>query len=157
MRIQRKSRQRETILRLLKNTKSHPTADWVYDRVRKEIPNISLGTVYRNLRKLSQEGIIQKLSFGSSFDRYDADTSFHYHFACRNCGKVYDVVPGRPHRLLRQVEQKTGFEVEGVRIEFHGVCSRCKKWSFFWHIVVIVTIISLAALFWEGRTKDVSY
>jgi Fe2+ or Zn2+ uptake regulation protein len=114
-------------MRILKNTKSHPTADWVYQKARKEIPNISLGTVYRNLRKLSEEGMIQKLAFGSSFDRYDADTSFHYHFTCRKCGKVYDIAPNGQQKLLREVQKKRGFQVEGVRMEFYGICTACKK------------------------------
>ncbi|MGB2698334.1 MAG: transcriptional repressor [Candidatus Zixiibacteriota bacterium] len=127
MRIQRRSRQRETIMRILKNTKSHPTADWVYEMARQEIPNISLGTVYRNLRKLSQEGKIQKLTLNSSFDRYDADTSFHYHFACRRCGKIYDVRPEGEVKILKGIEKRTGFHVEGVKINLLGICRRCKK------------------------------
>jgi len=114
-------------LRILKNTKSHPTADWVYQEARKEIPNISLGTVYRNLRNLNQEGKIQKLTFGSSLDRYDGDTSFHYHFSCRGCGKISDIVPEGEEKVLLEVEKRTGFQVEGVRIDFFGMCSRCKR------------------------------
>jgi len=127
MRIRRRSRQRETILRILKNTKSHPTADWVYQKARKEIPNISLGTVYRNLRALWEEGKIQKLTFGSSFDRYDGDTSFHYHFACQACGKVYDVEADGGEELIREVEGKTGFRIQGVRMHFFGLCRRCRR------------------------------
>jgi Fe2+ or Zn2+ uptake regulation protein len=111
----------------LKNTKSHPTADWVYHKARKEIPNISLGTVYRNLHRLSEEGKIRKLTFGSSFDRYDADTLFHYHFICRKCGKIYDLPSNGGKKLCKQVEKKTGFEVEGVRIDFFGICRRCRQ------------------------------
>jgi Fe2+ or Zn2+ uptake regulation protein len=127
MRISRRSRQRETILRVLKNTKSHPTADWIYQKARQEIPNISLGTVYRNLRNLSQEGKIKRLTLNSSSDRYDADIAFHYHFACQKCGKIYDVKPQGEKRLLKEVEKNTGFKVEGIRIDLFGSCRRCKR------------------------------
>jgi len=127
MRIHRRSRQRETILRILKNTKSHPTADWVYQKARKEIPNISLGTVYRNLRTLTEEGLIQRLCLGSSFDRYDGDTSFHYHFACQKCAKVYDISARGQVKMMEQVERRTGFRVEGVKVDFFGLCRRCRR------------------------------
>jgi len=127
MRIHRRSRQRETILRILKNTKSHPTADWIFQRTRKEIPNISLGTVYRNLNTLREEGLIQKLNLESSFDRYDADTSFHYHFTCRKCKKVYDVRPDNERKLCQKVEKKSGFKIEKVRVDFSGLCGMCKE------------------------------
>ncbi|MFR5732276.1 MAG: transcriptional repressor [Clostridium sp.] len=83
------SRQRESIKASLMSRKDHPTADAVYASIREEFPNISLGTVYRNLNLLVELGEAQKLAFGDGKDHFDADTSLHYHFVCRSCGAVY--------------------------------------------------------------------
>ena len=77
------SRQRESIKASLMSRKDHPTADAVYASIREEFPNISLGTVYRNLNLLVELGEAQKLAFGDGKDHFDADTSLHYHFVCR--------------------------------------------------------------------------
>lgn len=79
----RKSKQKEAIFKVLKGTTSHPTAEWVYERVRREIPNISLGTVYRDLELLKQEGEILKLGLAGRESRFDAKTEKHYHFRCQ--------------------------------------------------------------------------
>ena len=76
------SRQRESIKASLMSRKDHPTADAVYASIREEFPNISLGTVYRNLNLLVELGEVQKLTFGDGKDHFDADTSLHYHFVC---------------------------------------------------------------------------
>jgi len=120
------TRQRIQILQILKNTKIHPPADWVYEQARREIPHISLGTVYRNLNRLNQLGLIQRLSLGSSFDRWDGNTSPHSHLICKKCGKVWDINVPVNEDLVRQVERKTKFKVEKFKIDFHGFCSDCK-------------------------------
>ena len=85
----RKSRQRDRILEVLRATKSHPTAKWVFDKVRKQFPNLSLGTVYRNLGILVKQGLVSKLDFGSSYDRFEAKTLPHHHFVCEICRPRY--------------------------------------------------------------------
>ena len=85
------SRQRQIIKDFLITRKDHPTADTVYMNVRNEHPNISLGTVYRNLSLLADLGEIQRLRFGDGVDHYDADTSEHYHFICTKCGSIIDL------------------------------------------------------------------
>ena len=85
------SRQRDAILEYLHSTKSHPTAETVYENVRESIPNISLGTVYRNLNMLADAGDILRLSCGGTSDRYDGNPEQHYHFLCRECGNVSDL------------------------------------------------------------------
>jgi Fur family peroxide stress response transcriptional regulator len=85
------SRQREAIKSFLMTRKDHPTADVVYENVRKEFPNISLGTVYRNLTLLSDMGELLRLRVGDGMDHFDADTSPHYHFICQDCGRVIDL------------------------------------------------------------------
>ena len=85
------SRQREEIVHFLKTRKDHPTADVVYENVRKEFPNISLGTVYRNLTLLSDMGELLRLRVGDGMDHFDATTEPHYHFICHGCGRVIDL------------------------------------------------------------------
>lgn len=85
------SRQREVIKDFLCTRKDHPTADVVYMNVRQEYPNISLGTVYRNLTLLSEIGEIRRLRVGDGVDHFDADTSPHHHFICSHCGRIIDL------------------------------------------------------------------
>jgi Fur family ferric uptake transcriptional regulator/Fur family peroxide stress response transcriptional regulator len=121
----RRSRQREVVLEVLRSTDSHPTADWIYERVREWIPNISLGTVYRNLRVLKEEGEILELDYGATFSRYDARTTGHYHFRCESCGRVFDIDLPEGTGLDGEVAQATGFTVNHHRLEFYGKCNAC--------------------------------
>src|SRR6056297_3643031 len=103
----RMTKQHKAILRVLKNTESHPTADWIYEQVKKEIPNISLGTVYRNLNVLSELGKIQILDYGSTYSRYDGNPKNHYHFRCEKCGRVYDINVDLFDDINKIVNEKT--------------------------------------------------
>ena len=119
------SRQREEIIRVLRSTDTHPTAAWVYSKVKEAIPNISLGTVYRNLAELSVSGEILSLSVGDGFEHFDGNAAPHAHLHCRSCGKIFDApVHGDP---LADIARANGFEPEiSVYIEY-GVCEKCKK------------------------------
>ena len=124
----KKSRQRDAILMFLKDRKDHPTADTVYENVRKEYPNISLGTVYRNLTLLSEMGTIQKLRMGSTApDRFDYNSAPHYHFLCRECGSVLDLEIDN----LESVDTFAGVhfagKIEGHVAYFYGLCPECAK------------------------------
>lgn len=121
----KRSRQRERILDVLRSTKSHPTAAWIYDSLKGEFPDLSLGTVYRNLNILHEQGRLQVLQSGSTFDRFDADTSAHYHFVCRSCGKVEDVELPVVAELDAAAAALLGHCVEGHRTDFYGLCSAC--------------------------------
>ncbi|HHW91774.1 MAG TPA: transcriptional repressor [Firmicutes bacterium] len=123
----RKTRQRALILKILRSTKSHPTADWIYNQVRKEIPDISLGTVYRNLRLLKEMGEIQELQWGSTYSRFDGNPREHYHFNCLQCGRVLDVDIDVQQFLEELVEKKHGWKVTGHRLEFWGLCHSCRE------------------------------
>ena len=125
--MSRKSKQREAILRVLKRTTSHVTADWVYEQVRKEIPNISLGTVYRNLKSLKQEGKILELDLAGTISRFEANTRNHYHFRCEQCGRIYDVDEPVNKESDERVVRKTGFKVSYHRLEFRGLCKDCQS------------------------------
>ncbi|NYE57040.1 Fur family transcriptional regulator [Carboxydothermus ferrireducens] len=123
----RMTRQKKVIIDILKNTKNHPTADWIYEQARRIIPDISLGTVYRNLRQLTQSGEILELNYGSSYSRFDGNPVPHYHFVCENCGRVYDVDMPVLEKIEKEVEEKMGFSVKNHRLEFYGVCSDCQQ------------------------------
>ena len=120
------TRQKEAILKVLRGTRSHPTADWIYHEVRKEMPNISLGTVYRNLKLLSAQHEILEVELSGTLSRYDACTDAHYHFRCEQCGSVFDVEGLVDRKLNRKVAQKTGFLVSHHCLEFHGLCTACQ-------------------------------
>jgi len=122
----RLSKQRETILKVLRSTTSHPAADWVYEQVRKKLPRISLGTVYRNLRLLTQEGIIAELDFVGAPSRFDANTQPHSHFRCEQCGRIFDVAEPVHKEIDKRIAQKMGFEVLNHQLEFSGLCKDCQ-------------------------------
>ncbi|MDY6917722.1 MAG: transcriptional repressor [Chloroflexota bacterium] len=124
--MHRRSRQKEAILRVVRGTTSHPTADWVYERVRQEIPNISLGTVYRNLRLLTQEGEILELDIAGGLSRFDGNTSNHYHFRCAKCGRVFDLDEPVDESIDARIAERTGFKVTHHRLEFRGLCNDCQ-------------------------------
>ena len=123
----RMTRQRKVILEELRKFMHHPSADEIYEVVRKRIPRISLGTVYRNLEVLSELGEIRKLEFGGTIKRFDGDPEDHYHIRCNLCDRV-DNVP-MPH--LEDIEQRINLETEyriiGHRLEFFGLCPECSR------------------------------
>src|SRR5574344_891566 len=105
------SKQRETILNYVLSVKTHPTAEEVYKEVRKTNKKISLGTVYRNLDKLSNEGKILRLKFSNEKDRFDGDISHHYHGVCDKCGNLVDIFLDYYKCIDDDVEKKTKFKV----------------------------------------------
>ena len=124
---QRITRQKTTILEILRSVDSHPTAEWLYQEARKIIPGISLGTVYRNLNQLRDNGEIIELNYGSSQSRFDGRRDNHYHFCCISCGKVSDIhIP-----VIKSIETKAkaagDFMITGHRLEYHGVCRDCHE------------------------------
>jgi Fur family peroxide stress response transcriptional regulator len=112
---------------LLQNTGRHPTAEWIYDQLKGEFPSLSMGTVYRNLSVLIEQGLIKKIDFGSTFDRFDANTGPHYHFICECCGSIIDLELPIDEALNEQVNRTTPFTAHRHRIEFFGVCDRCQR------------------------------
>ncbi len=124
--IKRKnSIRRERILELLRSNHAHPTADWVYDQLKKEFPGLSLGTVYRNLKILEEEGKLQNIHGGSTFDRYDGDLSPHHHIICERCGCVMDLNAAVDDSLFRKAENETGFQLRPSQITLYGLCPKC--------------------------------
>lgn len=120
------TKQRQIILEELKKVTSHPTADEVYHMVRKRMPKISLGTVYRNLEILAGLGHIQKLSVGGTQKRFDGDISLHSHIRCRECGRVADLNIKLDSQIENEASRLTDFVILGHRLEFIGICPACK-------------------------------
>src|SRR5210317_189104 len=117
--------QRQVILEELAKVKTHPTANEVYDMVRKRLPRIGLGTVYRNLELMADNGMILKLEVGGSQKRFDATTNLHYHIRCTSCGKVDDIeLTAMPH-LDQLASDSSDYQVVGHHIEFSGICATC--------------------------------
>lgn len=123
----RKSKQKEAIFRVLKETTFHPTAEWIYERVREEIANISLGTVYRNLKLLKQEGMISELDLTGTLSRFDGNAQNHHHFRCEQCGYIFDVNEPVNKEIDMKLAQQTGFKVSHHRLEFRGLCKNCQS------------------------------
>lgn len=123
--MNRLTKQRKVILEELKSVRTHPDATELYSYVRKKIPNISLGTVYRNLEILSQEGKIVKISC-VNFSRFDGFTEEHPHFICKKCQRVYDIEQDTNLNFNQKLfENKTGSKITNVNIEAYGICKDC--------------------------------
>jgi Fur family transcriptional regulator, peroxide stress response regulator len=123
--MRRDTRQRESILKVLRDTRSHPTADQIYEEVRKDITNISKGTIYRNLQVLEETGAISVLNINGPQSRYEVKQESHYHFKCDKCGHVFDLDEPIDTGIDTRVSNKTGFKVSHHQIEFHGLCGEC--------------------------------
>ena len=121
------SRQREAIIDFMMTRKDHPSADVVYENVRKEFPNISLGTVYRNLTLLSEMGELLRLRVGDCVDHFDATVTPHYHFICTHCKKVIDL----DLDIIQSVNDIAGTNfdgnIEGHVTYFYGTCRDCSQ------------------------------
>ena len=122
----KRSRQRERILELLGETGIHPTADWLYHKLKKEFPSLSLGTVYRNLNILGEQKLIQKLPFGSTHDHYEIIKNPHCHLVCEVCGCVEDFDMPQYTEINKQVQKMSGFNIFRYRIDFLGTCEKCQ-------------------------------
>ncbi|MFZ5776251.1 MAG: Fur family transcriptional regulator [Thermodesulfobacteriota bacterium] len=120
------TKQRQIILDELCSVKTHPTADELYQMVRKRLPKVSLGTVYRNLEILSDCGIIQKLDIGGTQKRFDGDASVHYHVRCGQCGRVDDLDLPPDFNVEKEASRLTNFRILRHRLEFTGVCPECQ-------------------------------
>ena len=121
------SRQRESIKEFLMNSHDHPTADTVYQAIRIQYPNISLGTVYRNLSLLASTGEITKITCGDGADRFDADTHPHYHFLCDRCGHLEDMPMDPIGGLDELAKNFYQGRISGHQTFFYGTCPGCLK------------------------------
>jgi len=125
--LQRMTKQRVVILNTLNRLRTHPTADELYDVVRRELPHVSLGTIYRNLDLLARSGHIRKVDTGGSQARFDAEREPHHHVRCQGCGRVDDVKITPGTRIQHPPLSEHGFEILDYRIAFEGRCPECRK------------------------------
>jgi len=119
--------QRRVILEELRRANDHPGADEIYQRVRKRLPRVSLGTVYRNLDILCELGEVQRLELSSAMKRYDGIPKKHYHIRCICCERVDDAPIAPLNALEDDLYGTTVFEIIGHNLEFTGLCPQCSK------------------------------
>ncbi|ALX48947.1 peroxide-responsive transcriptional repressor PerR [Lentibacillus amyloliquefaciens] len=119
--------QRHAVLEYLLNSMIHPTADDIYKALESKFPNMSVATVYNNLRVLRQIGLVRELTYGDSSSRFDYNSSEHYHIICEECGKIEDFHYPVLDEVESLAEQVTGFDVTHHRMEIYGTCEDCKE------------------------------
>lgn len=121
--------QRQAILRFLKQTDSHPTAEEIYEHVRHSFPGISLATVYNTVNLFVELGLVRELSHSERSSRFDGDVSDHYHLVCNRCGSIADYRGRDLDELEAEVTRDTGFQVSSRRVDFFGLCPACQAKS----------------------------
>lgn len=122
--VRKRSRQREKVLDIVRSTKTHPTADWVFHEVRKSIPNISLATVYRNLNLLVESHELNEVISEGQL-HFDANRDEHFHFICRSCRGIFDIDETRVE--TPDFKLPRGYVVEDVKMDFYGTCPVCQS------------------------------
>lgn len=119
--------QRYAVLEYLIENHTHPTADEIYRALESRFPNMSVATVYNNLRLFTEIGFVQEMSYGDASSRFDFSSTRHYHAICQECGKIVDFhYPGLDD-IESAASQLTGFNINEHRLEMYGVCPDCQK------------------------------
>ncbi len=118
--------QRQAILKFLIASESHPTADEIYQALSPDFPNISVATIYNNLRVFKEIGIVKELPYGDSSSRFDFSTHNHYHVICKDCGKIVDFHYPQLDEVEQLAQHVTDFNVTHHRMEIYGLCKDCQ-------------------------------
>lgn len=118
--------QRYAILEYLLTSLTHPTADDIYKSLEGKFPNMSVATVYNNLRLFKEAGLVRELTYGDASSRFDAQMHDHYHIICRECGKIVDFEYPSLIKVEEEAAKVTGFQVENHRMEIYGRCRSCQ-------------------------------
>lgn len=121
------SKQRELILNTIVENHVHPTADFIYNHLKKDNPNLSLGTVYINLAQLVEHGFIKKVSIPGYPDRFDGNLSEHHHFICQHCGEICDIDSKILNNINKMISEEQGLQITSSNINLKGICNNCKK------------------------------
>jgi Fur family transcriptional regulator, peroxide stress response regulator len=119
--------QRHAVLDYLLNSMIHPTADDIYKALEGKFPNMSVATVYNNLRVLRENGLVRELTYGDSSSRFECNLSDHYHIICESCGKIVDFHYPSLDEVESLAQKVTGFTVSHHRMEVYGVCKECQQ------------------------------
>lgn len=122
----RYSKQRELILSNLKNRYDHPTAEMIYQDLKKENPHLSLGTVYRNLNQLCETKLINKIDVGNPMVHYDGNTDPHIHFICQQCGQIIDIDIDE-NSIVTQFQNHLHHHIKKIQIQMSGICQNCSQ------------------------------
>lgn len=121
------TKQRQVILRVIRESEGHMTANEVFDHARRMLPGMSFATVYNSLRYLKSEGLIGEVRFGTDATRYDKNLSRHDHASCDNCGKLVDLDLHIPKALIKEAAELSMFKAESIELTLHGLCPECSK------------------------------
>ena len=124
--VRKRSRKRDALLHKIRSTTCHPSAVWIYEEVRKDIPDLSLGTVYRNLSVFKDEGLIVSVGTVNGQERFDGNTSEHTHFICLDCGAVVDIDADVDPGLGETVSRENNLDVFFKQLTFYGKCGECR-------------------------------
>ncbi|MBN1363584.1 MAG: transcriptional repressor [Syntrophaceae bacterium] len=125
--IRRNSKQRSRIYNLIKDSLEHPTAQWIYNQIRKEFSKVSMGNVYRNINILVEDGLIKSRDFGDGIVHFDAVTNLHYHFICNECNRITDSSLPIQDEITKMAQKETKNTITSHTIQFFGICEKCKK------------------------------
>ena len=126
MSTQNYSRKRQAIYELLLSTKEHPSAEWIYNNLKSDYPDLSLGTVYRNLKLLEKNGTVRSVAVVDGCERYDALMSPHSHFVCSKCGRVIDVfLDSLLPTLTEELYIDGAKEINSFSLLYYGICDQC--------------------------------
>lgn len=126
-RVRKHSRKRDAILDCIRRTKCHPTAEWVYQQLKPAYPDLSLGTVYRNLAMFKEEGTIRSVGVIQGLEHYDGIVTPHSHFICTRCGTVLDLDVELPPEVLAAGEARCRGVINSCQLQFFGQCADCGK------------------------------
>ncbi|MDD5952385.1 MAG: transcriptional repressor [Oscillospiraceae bacterium] len=127
MRKQNFSVKRQAILETIRSTNCHPSAEWVYQQLKPQFPNLSLGTVYRNIAQFKEDGLIISVGIINGHERFDAMTVPHGHFICKKCNRVMDILEDHvAPKTIASVEDALGVEIENHELVFYGLCPDCR-------------------------------
>ncbi len=127
MKPTRTTNQKRIILEELRKLKTHPTAADIYDIARRQLPRLSLGTVYRNLDALTRSGEIRRIASAGAEARFDGNPSQHYHVRCVRCGRLDDVEHPKHDMDLVAIQRSSGYDIHGFELEFFGICPMCQS------------------------------
>jgi Fur family transcriptional regulator, peroxide stress response regulator len=119
--------QRAAVFDFLRSVKHHPTAEEVYMAIKKQLPKVSLATVYKNLEALIAAGVASKLNYGDGSARYDIRTDHHHHLRCLQCGRVWDLEASENSAWLKTLKSPISFQVSAYRLELVGHCRDCRR------------------------------
>lgn len=127
MPIMRRSRKRDAMLELLRGTTCHPSADWLFRRLQERYPSVSMGTIYRNLAQLREEGLIKSVGVVDGQERFDARMDPHGHFVCQRCGRILDLPDCVSGAALAPLGEQYGFTAKSYELHVYGLCRACEN------------------------------